>query len=590
MTPRRIFAAALLATLCAGGGATFAEEQDDVLMRAMQDELARAAEELAMERMERPYFVAYRVDDLRLMRANAAFGALLENSLVRNRYLVVEMRVGTAALDNSNFLPARLGAGVSRRAVLLPQQDDYGELRRQIWLATDGAYKHALETLAKKRAALKDRTREELPDFAPEEPHVHLAELTAVQLDADAPAELARGLSAIFRERPGIDDSEVTASQGMRRTHYVNSEGTAFRYERPAAMVQVLAKTQAADGTVLQDFETFYEYEWSDLPDAETLEANVRGMADALLARREAASVPRYSGPVLFEGQAAAELFAQVLVPRLLAVRVPLGEDARMDGFTSALRNPFEDRIGARVLPRFLDVLDDPTLAAREFKGSYPVDDDGIAAAPLTLVENGVLKALLATRNPAAVAERSTGSNRGGVPVPSNLIVSAKRPMSRDELMEEFNLLVAERGVEFGVLVRRVGNAFNKLDRADGVRAARGEVAVERLLRAFKVYPDGREEPIRKAELSGVGEAVLRDIVAASDRATVYSLSVVPPTAYTLAIAAPIYGFSPIQPLSSISVPDLLFEEMTLREPGGNIPKPPVLAHPYFAQGPGRSE
>ena len=38
---------------------------------------------------------------------------------------------------------------------------------------------------------------------------------------------------------------------------------------------------------------------------------------------REVAPAERYNGPVLFEGQAAAELFAQGFAPRLLASRIP---------------------------------------------------------------------------------------------------------------------------------------------------------------------------------------------------------------------------------------------------------------------------
>ena len=34
----------------------------------------------------------------------------------------------------------------------------------------------------------------------------------------------------------------------------------------------------------------------------------------------------------------------------------------------------------------------------------------------------------------------------------------------------------------------------------------------------------------------------------------------------------------------TLSVPDLLFEELSLRHPTGNLPHPPVAKHPFFEE------
>ena len=567
------------------------EEPGGVVMQAMRDELGRSMQALQMARMEKPYFLSYRIDDIQGEQAIASFGALTDATRSRSRMLSVEVRVGSPELDNTNFMPSRVGGTPAVRTIPLPLDDDYKELRRQLWLTTDSAYKYALETLAKKRAALQNRTREEIPDFVAEEPHTNFDRLPSSDgepsVDHAAVIEpLARDLSAVFKETAGIDASQARARAYTRRTFYVNSEGTAFTDHRPSVLVEALAKTQAPDGTVLQDFETFYGGNWAELPDANALADHVRRMAMALVNRRDAAVVERYSGPVLFEGQAAAELFAQVLAPRLLAIRVPVAEDARMESFTATLRNPFEDKIGARVLPRDLSVLDDPTLATFgdvPLHGGYLVDNDGMPAAPTALIENGVLKTLLSTRNPIAGIDHSTGNRRmTGLPLPSNLLVTARRGMTADELREEFMLLINERGNEFGIVVRRLANPMVKLDRSDAAGRPRGEVAVDRLTRAFKVYPDGHEEPIRKAELSGISESDFKDIVAVSDTSTSYTLNFVPTIAYSLMATTAQYGAAGTQPAVSITIPDLLFEELTLRKPAGNVPLPPVASHPYF--------
>ena len=590
MNARGLAAVAVLIGLGLPAWADDAPERPDVrggvVMQAMRDELARSVEALQMDRLEKPYFLSYRIDDIVSTQAVAHFGALADKSSTRNRVLSIEVRVGSPDLDNTNFMPSRVGGSPATRTLTLPLDDDYRELRRQLWLNTDAAYKYALETMAKKRAALKNRSREELPDFVPVEAHSTFADVEPPKPRVEPVAELVRSLSEVFRDYPGVHASQTRASHVFTRSYYVNSEGTSFTQARPAVFIEALAKTQADDGTVLQDFEWFHARRWEDLPPLAMLAERVRGMAETLSARRDAAFIDRYSGPVLFEGQAAAELFAQVLAPKLLAVRVPVAEDARMEGFTATLRNPFQDKIGARVLPRGFSVLDDPTLdsyAGAPLFGGYPIDDDGIPAAPTALIENGVLKGLLATRNPVAGIAGSTGNRRMmGVPLPSNLVVATSRGMSDEEVAEEFWLLVEERGNDYGVVVRRLANPMAKLDRSDMARTPRGEVPVDRLTRAYKVYPDGREEAIRKAELSGVSESDFRDIVATSESTTNYTLGFVPTIAYSLAVTTAQYGAAATQPAMSIAVPDLLFEELTLRKPVGNVPLPPVATHPFF--------
>ncbi len=78
--------------------------QDDILMKALRDELARSMEELQLEAMERPYFIAYRVEEITNVRVSGTLGSLLIRSENHTRTLAVEARVGDYALDNTNFL------------------------------------------------------------------------------------------------------------------------------------------------------------------------------------------------------------------------------------------------------------------------------------------------------------------------------------------------------------------------------------------------------------------------------------------------------------------------------------------------------
>ena len=148
---------------------------DDVVMKAMRDELDRSMKQLQLEQLEKPYFISYHVQDRTSLDTSATFGALLSGGLARARYLTVQVRVGSYQSDNSNFMTYPPAANGLAENILLPVDDDYQELRRQIWLATDEAYKEALEMLSRKRGALENRKAREEPSRLQQGGSGHLA-------------------------------------------------------------------------------------------------------------------------------------------------------------------------------------------------------------------------------------------------------------------------------------------------------------------------------------------------------------------------------------------------------------------------------
>ena len=555
--------------------------EDSVLMQALRDELARSMEELQLEDAEKPYFLAYRVFENATSSATASLGGLLNVNNGFNRQLVVELRVGDYDFDNTNFMSLRNTSALLPAVAALPLDDDYDALRRQIWLATDTAYKRALDLLAGKRAALQNKTQvEEVADFTREEPY-QFDGWTDSRIDTSPAPDLAVEVSAVMQGMPHLSRSEVRVLTSYDRSWFVNSEGSAFVRETPFIGLYALAASQADDGAELQDGVHVWVRDWEEMPDSSALTTDVQAMANRLLERRGAPAAERYSGPVLFEEQAAAELITQVLGPRLIALRLPTPDNPQMEQAMAQFRNPFLDKIGGRVLPRFLSIVSDPTLEAHEgvpLHGRQPVDDDGVPGRRLVLIERGMLKTLLSTRTPLAEVPASSGSRWRDSPVPSNLIVQPTRGMSAEELKEELFLLAEDRGLDHAFVVRRIGTRLAKLSSGSLGFFGPDASSVEPLIGVYKVYPDGSEERIRLATLSAFSESDFRDIVAVSDTTTRHEtgFSPIPP-------GVPAAGGGLIWPISVIT-PALLFEDVTVRRPPGNIRKPPVTPHPLAKQ------
>jgi hypothetical protein len=139
------------------------------------------------------------------------------------------------------------------------------------------------QAYAKKKATLENRTRtDDAPDFSKED---------VVTLD-QAPASASwnraefektvKGLSALFREMPGIDGSKVTLAATHWVTRFVTSEGTSYVRNMSLVTLTVNADAQAADGMPISDFEAIRAKTVEQLPSHDELVKRIRALQSRL--------------------------------------------------------------------------------------------------------------------------------------------------------------------------------------------------------------------------------------------------------------------------------------------------------------------
>ena len=571
--------------------AVLAQAQTDVAMRAMKDELARSVSQLQLQKMDKPYFIAYRMDDINQNSVSAMLGSLTQEQPTHMRLIGVEVRVGDYALDNSNYFSMRsFGGGMSAMFNSIseaPLDDNYSQIRRSFWIATDLQYKKALEDLSAKRAALEMRKHvDDIPDFSKEAPVTETEPPATSKATPDELKSLAREISAVFRTAPEIYGSSVDLEFRNYYTRYLNSEGSSFTRAQPVFKLQINARTQAADGLPISDSIELFGRTLADLPPKDALISRTRALADRILKLRSAPSLERYNGPVLFEDQAAAEIFTQQFATGLMAVRTPISDDSRFEMFFSQMMsqlggNSFADKIGGRVLPDFLSVSDNPLLP--DYKGAVllgtsKIDDDAVKTRETKLVEHGVLKTLLATRVPVRAVSHSTGSRRGWGPAPGNLILTSEKTSTSAELRQELLRMAKDRGLDYAIVVRRVGGgAAASFMRLAMRMAQQGGQGANSLAEVYKIYPDGREELIQGVELTEMTPAAFKGIVAVGDTPMVLTDEFIPRVGslFSLGLAA-----SSNVPIVSAVVPSMLFDDVTLIKTQGPFPNPPISPSP----------
>jgi predicted Zn-dependent protease len=567
-----------------------AQEKDDVVMKAMNDELSRTVNQLHVPDLQKPYFISYRVDDLNSATVSATLGSITQSNPLRTRIIGVEVRVGDYAFDNTNYVSAQSfgGGGMSAGVVQGPIDDDYQQVRRQLWIATDAQYKHVAEEYSAKKAALANRKRTtDVADFSKEQPATVHESRSDAKVDIAALEQLAREVSLPFKQMPTVVTSSVQIDFKNLYTRYVNSEGSTFTRSDPEYSLRIDADTQGADGLPIHDTLQIFGDSLSDFPPKTDLIAKAKDMGQRLEKLRAASAAEQYNGPVLFESEAAAEVFAQVFAPKLASSRVPDSDDPRFQVFMKQMMNQMGlgggllDRIGGRVLPEWMDLADDPRMKdyqGTKLAGYYEIDDDAVPSHATKLVEKGVLKTLLASRVPVRTILHSTGSRRSLGAVPSNLILTSAKTSTDTELKTELLRRVKERGLDYGIIIRRTGGGANPAMRAAAMMAASPQSApTNTLLEVYKIFPDGHEELIKGAELSGLTSATFRDIVAAGDKPAVLNQQVIPNinAIFTMGMAGGID-----MPVASFVVPSLLFEEISLTNAEGPFPAPPASKPP----------
>jgi TldD protein len=573
----------------------------DQTMHAMRDEMARAKSrlELALPQSDkpvRPYFIEYRLLDLDVREVIGQFGALVNSAHTRSRVMNVAARVGDYKLDSSNFLSDDGFRGFIGPSGSVGIDRDYDSLRQDLWIASDQAFKEAVETYSRKQAYLSSLARpSDIDDFAQVQTVQHVEPL----LDSDWShrnwEDEAREASSTLRSFPKIYDARVTYYLVYMTEYLLTSEGTAVRANRSFAAIEAGMSTLADDGMLVNHFYSSYAPKPGDLPNLEAVRKDLNVVGSELMAMRAATPAPDYTGPVLFESRAAAALIAQVLGPSLSGARAPLAFQPVMDQMMSSLgaRSDWSGKVDSRVLPATVSLVDDPLL--KDFKGSpliggYTVDEEGVPAQKVTLVEQGKLKNLLMSRRPGPDFDKSNGHGRSSFladskPTMSNLIFGSSEEQSREALKKKFLDACRDEKLEFCFVVRQMDNPSLSLlhqeDFSELLASFGGNAATDRLpLVVYKIYSkDGREELVRGARITGFSPRSLRNIagIGNDDFVFNYMQSQVVGVSGT-ALGA--FGSAQSGLPAAVVAPSLFFEEVEVRGARGEPKRLPILPEP----------
>src|SRR6266446_6690897 len=365
---------------------------------------------------------------------------------------------------------------------------------------------------------------------------------------------------------------------------------------RHFAAIEAGMSTFADDGVPLNHFYAKYASRPADLPSVETVRKGLNVAGTELMALRAAPPAQDYTGPVLFEARAAAPMLAQVLGPAVNGARPPISFSPVMEQLLGNLggKSDWVGRLGARVLPSGVSVVDDP--GARDFNGApliggYAVDDEGVRAEKATLVESGNLKNELMSRRPGPDSNQSNGHGRAAFlndakPTMSNLFFSSAETLSTADLKKKFLDTCRAEKMTYCLVVREMDNPtlsllhqedFSELLASYGGGAGTGD----RLpLVVYRIYPEnGREEMIRGSRIIGLNSRALRNLAGIGSDSFAFNYMQSQDNGFA-GTALGAFGSARSGLPASVVAPSLLFEELEVRGARGEAKRLPLLPPP----------
>lgn len=490
----------VLLTLILLSGVLHAQTPEElIIFTAMGDEQVRTKERLALPMMSKPFYVSYAVSLSRQYSVEATLGSVL-NSVLLPLHLMGTAQVLIGDYNRTNdlrhvgqFLRVDLGGEI-----------DYNAIRFGFWLASDQAYKIALQEFSAKKAYLEANPYEVpqgLPDLLPTPSVEKMVQAKQPYISGISEVEtMARELSAVFGHYKEIIGSKVIL-QGNEMTFYkLTTEQVAIKQPLDFVELYMEAAVMTATGEYIRDSYILLAPSFTALPALDELKQIVAGFARRLMDLKNAEVFrEEYSGPILFENEAVRQIFTENLLGNnggLCTYRMPLGE---REATTS-----FEDKIGKKLLDSRLSVVNYSSMTeymSVPLLGSYVVDAEGVVPEEeMLLVDKGVLKKELNGKIPTNKVRYSTGSARfiparGDViyvTAPGTLHVKANDGLKPEAMKKALLKVAKEEKMDYAYIVRRLSGNASLLYRVD--------------------VKTGKETQVRFGKVSPVNMAKLKNI------------------------------------------------------------------------------
>jgi Predicted Zn-dependent proteases and their inactivated homologs len=536
-------------------------QDTELIISSIKKEVGRSKEGLKIDKLQPPFFISYALVESSHMEINASLGMLLQSINIRQRSGYPMLLVGSYERNNIGLLDFSSSGNPS--AVTL-ESDPVG-IATAIWRDMDNQYKNAAEKYETKISVIRQQNMKE-EDLAIAD-YEKVTSVNIIQKPVEQNQDKSywenyvKKASEALRKFPELTKSNVTVYVRNSMIYYYDTENSRYAVSVPYCRLVLNVEATTEDGHELND-KMQYDFSSSkQLPSLEVFTKECEAFATSFLKLLDAPMLDdSYSGPVLFEDQAVAEIVQSKFMNQqsIFAKAKPVVSDLMRQYYRGGEMfegNNLEMMMNKKIISRSLSLKAITGMSVYEgipLEGGYPVDFEGVVPEKeFYLVENGVLRSMLNGRIPTKKILGSNGHNRFNFNnmrpqiAPGNILLTSNDTYSKEDLKKKLLDAAKEEDLEYAYIVRRMwGN---------GVRMI------------YRIYvDDGREELVRGAVLDDFTIKSFKRILGAANKYYVRNTA----------------SFGS---LATFIVPDgLLFEELEVRRNGSiELKTPFIVPRPF---------
>ncbi len=509
------------------------------------------------------YYVAYTLKEVDEFDLGVEEGGVRYRTLVPQRMLQVQARAGSPQLDNTRTLKNDNTVYDLTTQQLPAITGDGKAFSTAVWRATQTAAENAQQQFNRVQADAHTAAKrlDDSPDFVLPQKELFCKEAPALAFNTARIEKMLVAASQLTKNKPFILESSFNFSYETGSRYFVDSVGTQLKTPVRLARLSYRVRGKTADGAWLGRFQTYDVLDEKELPSETQLQADVQKSIAQLEALVKAPEAEPVTVPTILKNRAMG-----VFVHEVLGHRVE-GHRQKEDSFGKT----FTDKVGQPVVAPILTIVDDTTLAyfnGEPLRGYYEYDDEGAKARPVTIIENGVLKSFLMSASPVKNFPVSNGHGRGEIgkrPVArmGNTRVIASQTVSYDELEKQLLHEIKKQGKPYGYIIEDLSGGFT-MTQTEFPQSFKLTPTL-----VYRIYPDGKKEVVRGADMVGTPLVSFNEILAAADDYGVFNGTCGAESGWV--------------PVSAIA-PSVLLRKLEIEKAGKDGVKPPVLPPP-FAEG-----
>ncbi len=532
--------------------------QDQKPIQLLSAELKRSMKAFKRQKPS-IYYVAYNYTESETGMVSVQEQGVSYNGIDKGNTLQVQTRAGSPRMDNTRTLK-KGRTYYSLDVGNVPAIEEDGKaFATAVWRLTEQAAEQAQQDYNRVRADAQTASNraDDSADFVFPPKETFCQEVEPLSFQLDRIEKLLLKASALTQGKAFVLNSDFSFSYITGERYFVDSVGTQLKIPEQRARLSYMVEGQTQDGTKLTRSVSYDVLQEEKLPSEAKLLADVQKSLTELETLLQAPEADPITVPAILKNRAMA-----VFVHEVLGHRVE-GHRQKEDSFGKT----FTDKIGQEVVSPLLTIVDDATLPAfggEPLRGFYLYDNEGVRARPVSLVENGILKGFLMSSTPIKGFNASNGHGRAAVgkrPVTrmGNTYTTASQTVSYEGLEQKLLDEIKRQNKPYGIIIEDLsgGFTFTETDFPQTFKLTPTLV--------YRMYPDGRKEAIRGADMVGTPLASFHEIIAAADDYDVFNGDCGAESGWV--------------PVSSIA-PSVLLRRLEIEKTGKSGAKPPLLPPP----------